>query len=182
MICACGAESDLERLEKSLDGLAGSAKSLGAQRLGPVLNAIAMICKERDIARIQQSVGQFMGEVRILQGALEMMKQEQEQARFLSSSRARIYYLPMARGISGSRMHTNWKRLHNRPAEATHKNQIAWLLNQTLRSCVSEATSIIGLACFFMTRTKISTMRASNWALAQRASSARASVDERPFL
>jgi len=60
MICACGAESDLERLETSLDGLAGSAKSLGAQRLGPVLNAIAMICKERDIARIQQSVGQFM--------------------------------------------------------------------------------------------------------------------------
>jgi len=108
----CGVESDLERLETSLDGLAGSAKSLGAQRLGPVLNGIAMICKERDIARIQQSAGQLMREIRILQGALEVMKQEQ--ARFRSSSRAGNYYLPMARGMI-------WKQNAHKSAEATSK-------------------------------------------------------------
>lgn len=108
----CSAETDLERLETTLDGLAGSARSLGALRLGPVLNAISKICREHDVERIRESAGQLLREFRILQGAREVMKQEQ--ARFKSSSKAGNYYLPMARGMI-------WKQHAHKSAETVTK-------------------------------------------------------------
>jgi len=50
----CTAETDLETLETTLDRLAGSAQSLGALRLGPVLKALSETCRDQDVARIQE--------------------------------------------------------------------------------------------------------------------------------
>jgi response regulator RpfG family c-di-GMP phosphodiesterase len=93
----CDGATDLETLETTLDGLSGAARSLGALRLGPVLKSISEICRERDFDRIRQSGKLLLRELRILQGALEVMKQEQ--SRVKSSSKAGSYYVPMARGL-----------------------------------------------------------------------------------
>lgn len=93
----CTAETDFEKLETNLDGLAGAARSLGALRLGPVLNTLSNTCREKDAARLQENGAQLTREIRILQSALEVMRHEQ--ARFKSSSKAGNYYLPMARGM-----------------------------------------------------------------------------------
>lgn len=61
-------ESKLERLEATLDGLASSPRSPGALRLVPVLNAISKICREHDVARIQESAGQLPREFRASAG------------------------------------------------------------------------------------------------------------------
>jgi two-component system, chemotaxis family, chemotaxis protein CheY len=93
----CKAETDLEKLETMLDGLAGSARSLGALRLAPVLKTMSETCRDRDISRIQESGVELLRELRILQSAVEVMRHEQ--ARFKNSSRAGSYSLPMARGL-----------------------------------------------------------------------------------
>ena len=108
----CTAETDFEKLETNLDGLAGSARSLGALRLGPVLKVLSKTCRERDAARIQEDGAQLTREIRILQSAMEVMRHEQ--ARFKSSSKAGNYYLPMARGMI-------WKQLARKPETAVSK-------------------------------------------------------------
>jgi hypothetical protein len=85
---------------------------MGALRLGPTLQTISEICKERDVARIREGAGQLRREFQILQGALEVMKTEQ--ARFRSSSKAGNYYLPMARGMI-------WKQNAHKAAETVPK-------------------------------------------------------------
>lgn len=108
----CTAETDLETLETTLDGLAGSAQSLGALRLGPVLKALSETCRDKDVVRIQDGGGQLARELRILQGALEVMRHEQ--ARFKSSSKAGNSYLPIARGMI-------WKVLAHKTVSAVSK-------------------------------------------------------------
>lgn len=66
----------------------------------------------QEVARIQKRGGQLTCELRILQGALEVMRHEQ--ARFKSSSRAGNYYLPIARGMI-------WKLLADKTATAVSK-------------------------------------------------------------
>jgi len=108
----CTAETDLKKLETTLDGLAGSARSLGALRLGPVLKSLSETCRDKDVSRIQGGGGQLTRELRILQGALEVMKHEG--ARFKSSSKPGNSYLPMARGMI-------WKQFAHKTAAALSK-------------------------------------------------------------
>jgi hypothetical protein len=81
----CTEDTDLETLQTTLDGLAGSAQSLGALRLGPVLKALSETCRDKDVVRIQDGGAQLTRELRILQGALEVMKHDQ--VRFTSGSK-----------------------------------------------------------------------------------------------
>lgn len=97
----CSAETDFGTLDTNLDGLAGSAQSLGALRVGPVLKTLAHICREKDAGRIREDGSQLIRELRILRSALELLKQEQ--TRFRSSSKAECSFPPMQRGM-------NWKQ------------------------------------------------------------------------
>jgi hypothetical protein len=82
----CQAENGLEKLETMLDGLAGSARSRGALRLGPVLKTMSETCRDHDILRIQEGGAQLLRELRILQSAVEVMRHEQ--SRFKNSSKS----------------------------------------------------------------------------------------------
>lgn len=80
-----------------------------AKAEGPEVETVG---RDQEVARIQKGGGQLTRELRILQGALEVMRHEQ--ARFKSSSRAGNYYLPIARGMI-------WKLLADKTATAVSK-------------------------------------------------------------
>ena len=79
---------------------------------GRLLKAFSETCRDKNVSRIQQNGAQLARELRILQGALEVMRHEQARSKF--SSQARNYSLPLARGVT-------WKQFAHKSAVAVSK-------------------------------------------------------------